>query len=44
MLQLTGVTKSFGRTRALAPLSLEIEPGKTTVLIGPKGLRLRAET
>ena len=37
MLQLTGVTKSFGRTRALAPLSLEIAPGKTTVLIGPSG-------
>lgn len=37
MLQLTSVTKSFGRTRALAPLTLGIEPGKTTVLIGPSG-------
>ncbi len=37
MLQLTSVTKSFGRTRALASLTLEIEPGRTTVLIGPSG-------
>lgn len=37
MLQLTSVTKSFGRTRALAPLTLEIGPGRTTVLIGPSG-------
>ncbi|MCZ6637438.1 MAG: ATP-binding cassette domain-containing protein, partial [Alphaproteobacteria bacterium] len=37
MLELTDVAKSFGPTRALAPLSLEIRPRKTTVLIGPSG-------
>ncbi|MCH8091858.1 MAG: ATP-binding cassette domain-containing protein, partial [Proteobacteria bacterium] len=37
MLELIDVAKSFGPTRALAPLSLEIRPRKTTVLIGPSG-------
>lgn len=37
MLQLRGVTKSFGATQALQPTDLTIEPGRTTVLIGPSG-------
>ncbi len=37
MLELTGVSKSFGELKALKLLSLEIPPGKTAVLIGPSG-------
>ena len=37
MLQLTGVSKSFGDHVALHPLDLRIASGKTTVLIGPSG-------
>ena len=37
MLQLTGVSKSFGDTAALRPTDLTVEAGVTTVLIGPSG-------
>jgi len=37
MLQLTGVSKSFGDHAALHPLDLSVAPAKTTVLIGPSG-------
>src|SRR5919202_5241527 len=37
MLQLLGVTKSFGRTVALHPTDLAVPAGRTTVLIGPSG-------
>lgn len=37
MFALTGVAKSFGRTRAVAPLDLHIAPHQTIVLIGPSG-------
>ena len=37
MLELNGVSRSFGETTALAPTDLTIEEGLTTVLIGPSG-------
>lgn len=37
MLELTGVSKSFGDTVALTPTDLTIDEGATTVLIGPSG-------
>ena len=37
MLELRGVSKSFGRLLALRPTDLGIEAGLTTVLIGPSG-------
>jgi osmoprotectant transport system ATP-binding protein len=37
MIQLRGVGKRYGDATAVAPLDLDIEPGKTTVLIGPSG-------
>ena len=37
MLELSGVSKSFGETPALEPTDLTIEAGLTTVLIGPSG-------
>ncbi|MCH8274950.1 MAG: ATP-binding cassette domain-containing protein [Armatimonadetes bacterium] len=37
MLELKGVSKSYGQTVALRATDLAIEPGKTTVLIGPSG-------
>jgi osmoprotectant transport system ATP-binding protein len=37
MYRLTDVRKSYGARRALDGISLEIHPGKTTVLIGPSG-------
>ena len=37
VLRLDRVSKSYGATQALAPVSLELVPGKTTVLIGPSG-------
>jgi osmoprotectant transport system ATP-binding protein len=37
MLELRGVSKSFGGLMALRPTDLEIETGSTTVLIGPSG-------
>jgi osmoprotectant transport system ATP-binding protein len=37
LLQLRGVSKSFGRAVALAPTDLDIRAGLTTALIGPSG-------
>ncbi|HEY3245054.1 MAG TPA: ATP-binding cassette domain-containing protein, partial [Phycisphaerae bacterium] len=37
MLELKGVTKSYGRLPALHPTDLVIAPHRTTVLIGPSG-------
>ncbi len=37
MLELSGVSKSFGDTVALTPTDLTIDEGSTTVLIGPSG-------
>lgn len=37
MLQLIGVTKSFGQLKALQRIDLIAQPGRTTVLIGPSG-------
>jgi osmoprotectant transport system ATP-binding protein len=37
MLQLHQVSKRFGAAQVLYPTDLDIEPGKTTVLIGPSG-------
>ena len=37
MLQLVGVSKSYGRMPALRPTDLTISAGQTTVLIGPSG-------
>jgi len=37
MLRLSNVTKDFGPVRAVGPLDLEAEAGRTTVLIGPSG-------
>ncbi len=37
MLQLIGVSKSYGGTPALGPTDLTIAPARTTVLIGPSG-------
>ncbi len=37
MLELRGVSKRFGDLQALAPVDLELKPGKTTALLGPSG-------
>ena len=37
MLELTGVSKTFGRAEVLQPTDLTIPPGRTTVLLGPSG-------
>ena len=37
MLELRGVEKRYGATRALGPIDIEIAGGRTTVLIGPSG-------
>ncbi len=37
LVQLIGVGKRYGETTAVAPVDLEFEKGKTTVLIGPSG-------
>ncbi len=37
MLELAGVSKTFGGVRAIAPLSLRIAAGRTSVLIGQSG-------
>lgn len=37
LVQLRGVTKSFGRSVALQPTDLDFFPGLTTALIGPSG-------
>ena len=37
LLELRGVHKRYGGTRALAPTSLSLQPGRTLALIGPSG-------
>ena len=37
MIELVGVSKSYGSTTALRAIDLRVEPGSTTVLIGPSG-------
>ncbi|MCZ6679701.1 MAG: ABC transporter ATP-binding protein [Candidatus Poribacteria bacterium] len=37
MLELSGVSKTFGQTRAVQRMDLNVEAGQTTVLIGPSG-------
>ena len=37
MLDLVGVSKTFGPTAALHPTDLSLPPGRTTVLLGPSG-------
>ncbi len=37
MLELKNVSKTYGRTTALAPTDLTVPAGRTTVLIGPSG-------
>ncbi len=37
MLKLEGVSKSYGGARAAGPLSIEVKPGRTSVLIGRSG-------
>ena len=37
MLDLVGVSKTFGPTAALHPTDLALPPGRTTVLLGPSG-------
>ncbi len=37
LVQLVGVSKSFGGTAALHPTDLAFAPGQTTALIGPSG-------
>jgi osmoprotectant transport system ATP-binding protein len=37
LVELTAISKNYGETIAVAPTDLEIERGKTTVLIGPSG-------
>lgn len=37
MIKLHDVSKAFGKTRALHNVSLDVEPGSTTTLIGPSG-------
>ena len=37
MIHLRGVGKSYGESVAVHPIDLEIEAGKTTILIGPSG-------
>ncbi|MFT6673627.1 MAG: osmoprotectant transport system ATP-binding protein [Afipia broomeae] len=37
MFNLSDISKSFGRLRAVAPTDLHISAGRTTVLIGPSG-------
>jgi osmoprotectant transport system ATP-binding protein len=37
LLKLEGISKTYGEVRAAGPLSLKIDPGKTSVLIGQSG-------
>src|SRR5438093_9434275 len=37
MLELTGVSKTYGRQQALCTTDLTVPPGRITVLIGPSG-------
>ncbi len=36
-IEVRGASKSFGAVRALAPIDLSIESGRTTILLGPSG-------
>ena len=36
-ISITGVSKSFGKHKALDDVSLELEPGSVTVILGPSG-------
>ncbi|MEE1621844.1 ABC transporter ATP-binding protein [Zafaria sp. Z1313] len=36
-LRLSGITKSYGRSRALADVDLDVAPGSTTAVVGPSG-------
>jgi polar amino acid transport system ATP-binding protein len=36
-ISITGVSKYFGRHKALDDVSLEIPPGTVTVILGPSG-------
>ncbi len=36
-ISITGVSKYFGRHKALDDVSLEIAPGTVTVILGPSG-------
>ncbi len=36
-ISITGVSKYFGRHKALDEVSLEIPPGSVTVILGPSG-------
>ena len=38
MISVRNVTKTFGRQMVLDDVSLEIEPGKTTAIVGPSGV------
>ena len=37
MIELTGLTKVFGRTRAVDDLTCSVEPGMVTGFLGPNG-------
>ena len=37
MLKVDSLSKSFGNTEVLKDVSLEIESGQTTVILGPSG-------
>ena len=37
LVKLSGISKTYGLNQAVCPIDLEIEKGKTTVLIGPSG-------
>ena len=37
MLELTGISKTFDGTQVLQPIDLNVQQGRTTVLIGPSG-------
>ncbi|HAB75161.1 MAG TPA: ectoine/hydroxyectoine ABC transporter ATP-binding protein EhuA, partial [Pantoea sp.] len=36
-ISITGVSKSYGRHKALDDVSLELDPGSVTVIVGPSG-------
>lgn len=37
VIEMTGVTKRYGATQALAGVDLEVEPGEVTAVLGPNG-------